>query len=73
MWTSYRWLVQIFEYIRDNPQLIVNGFHEARIPQAIDAFSAGDSDSDSLDSHNDWVDTVYTDDWVYHTWHDSYM
>ena len=30
----------MYEYIRDNPQLIVNGFIKAGISQAIDAFSA---------------------------------
>lgn len=31
-----RWLVQMHEYFLDNPQIIVNGFHKAGIPQAID-------------------------------------
>ena len=34
--TSASWLVRMFDYIDSNPQLIVNGFVEAGIPQAID-------------------------------------
>ena len=33
-----QWLVQMFKYIQDNPQIIVNGFIKAGIPQAIDSF-----------------------------------
>lgn len=45
--------MQIYEYIRDNPQLTVNGFLKAGIPQAIDTFS---SDIDSSDSDSDYID-----------------
>ena len=57
-----RWLVQMYEYIRDNPQLIVNGFIKAGISQAIDAFSADElgpnasPDEDSQGSVTDSVD-----------------
>ena len=34
-----KWIVQMFEYIRDNPSLVVNGFHKAEIPQAIDSIN----------------------------------
>lgn len=34
--TSASWLVRMFDYIHSNPQLIVNGFIEEGIPQAID-------------------------------------
>ena len=30
-----RWIVQMYEYIQDNPAIIVNGSHKAGIPQAI--------------------------------------
>ena len=33
-----QWLVQMFKYIQDNPQITVNGFIEAGIPQAVDSF-----------------------------------
>ena len=32
-----KWLVQMHEYIQDNPQLIVNGFRKAGIQEAIDS------------------------------------
>ena len=56
-----RWLVQMYEYIRDNPQLIVNGFIKAGIPQAIDAFSAdelGPNTSHDEDSQGSVTDSV---------------
>ena len=31
-----RWLVEIFQYIADNPQFIVNGFARAGITGALD-------------------------------------
>lgn len=33
-----RWLVQMYEYISSNPQIIINGFQKAGIPQATDPF-----------------------------------
>ena len=33
---SAQWMVEMAEYIADNPQFIVNGFRKAGIPQAID-------------------------------------
>ena len=34
--TSASWLVGVFDYIQNYPHLVVNGFHAAGIPQAID-------------------------------------
>ena len=56
----------MYEYIRDNPSLIVNGFVKAGIPQAIDDFQIpsedsstticdGNSDVDSTDSAVDLI------------------
>ena len=32
-----KWLVQIDEFLRANPSIIVNGFHSSEIPQSIDS------------------------------------
>ena len=32
-----KWLVEMHEYISSNPQIVVNGFHNAGIPNTIDA------------------------------------
>ena len=32
-----RWIVQMYEYIHDNPSLVVNGLYKAGIPQAINS------------------------------------
>ena len=34
--TTAIWLIEMFDYIQDNPQFIINGFLKAGIPQAID-------------------------------------
>ena len=31
-----QWLVRLFEYLSENPNIIVNGFHAAGIPQSLD-------------------------------------
>ena len=33
-----RWLEEMYGYIKENPQLVVDGFVQAGIPQAIDSF-----------------------------------
>ena len=35
-----KWLVQMFEYFQDNPQIITNSFIKAGIPQALDSYIA---------------------------------
>ena len=34
-----KWIVQMYEYIQENPQIVVNGFSKAGIPLAIDDFN----------------------------------
>ena len=59
---SAHWLVEMADYIADNPQFVVNGFRRAGIPNALDGFedeeeNAGE-DSDKLsdeDSDEDFV------------------
>ena len=43
-----KWLVEMHEYISSNPQIVVNGFHNAGIQNAIDAMMSdyGDSSRD---------------------------
>jgi hypothetical protein len=52
-----KWLVEMAEYISDNPQFITNGFRKAGIPQAIDGDdedqSDEGSDAESLDESHD--------------------
>ena len=65
-----KWLVKMYEYIRSNPSIAVNGFQKAGIPQTIDGFQAltttlttdnshddsSNSDNDSSDCENDSID-----------------
>ena len=44
-----KWLVEMFEYIADNPQFIVNGFIRAGIPGALDSIQPAE-DATSADS-----------------------
>ena len=43
-----KWLVEMHKYISSNPQIVVNGFHNAGIPNAIDTVMSdyGDSSRD---------------------------
>ena len=43
-----KWLVEMHKYISSNPQIVVNGFYNAGIPNAIDAMMSdyGDSSRD---------------------------
>lgn len=34
-----RWIVQMYKHLCDNPQIIVNGFLKARIPQPFDSYN----------------------------------
>ena len=44
-----QWLVEMSEYISDNPQIIVNGFFKSGITQAIDEVAIVDTDLDEDD------------------------
>ena len=49
-----QWLVEMFEYISDNPVFIVNGFIRSGISGALNrCFNQQDSDSESSDSEHD--------------------
>ena len=66
-----KWLVEMVEYISDNPQFIVNGFIRASISSALDDIQADDvSDdieaddvSDDTDADN-WYDELDFDDLI---------
>ena len=47
--TGAKWLVQMHEYLQDNPGLVVNGFHKAGIQQAIDSTNETVAANDSID------------------------
>ncbi len=68
---SANWLVQMFTYLADNPQFLVNGFLKSGINAALDGCLEDDSmedevtsdnDSDSDDDDNSFIDD--DDDWV---------
>ena len=42
---SGRWLVEVTEYIADNPQIVVNGFHKTGIAAALDGVLEEDGES----------------------------
>ena len=46
---SAKWLVDMAEYIADNPQFIVHGFLRAGITYALDGEEATESEGDSVD------------------------
>ena len=60
---SARWLVEATEYIADNPQIVVNGFHKTGIAAALDgvleedgeavAVHSSDSDDDEFEVPED--------------------
>ena len=55
-----KWLEEMYQYICDNPQFIVNGFLKAGIPQAVDGQLDNDSENDVIssdDSNNDITNT----------------
>ena len=55
-------LVEMFRYISDNPQFIVNGFIHAGISTALDGYTHNgedeDEDSESDESECDYVDMM---------------
>ena len=59
-----RWLEEMHSYVKDNPQLIVNGFMKAGIPQAIDLFYEEESDEaeDVEESDDEAEDIEESDD-----------
>ena len=52
---SAKWLVEMAEYIGDNPQFIVNGFAKAGICRALDGITS----DDELDDMLQWMDSDY--------------
>ena len=62
-----KWLVKMYEYIRSNPSIVVNGFLKAGIPQAIDGLQTlttnnSHNDSSNLDDDSSNCDNDSTDD-----------
>ena len=60
-----KWLEEMYEYICDNPQFIVNGFLQAGIPQALDGKLDSTNDGNSADDSNNDItnnETVDSDD-----------
>ena len=54
-----QWLVEMYEYISDNPVFIVNGFIRSGISGALNlCFNQQDSDSESSDSEHDELQSV---------------
>lgn len=45
-WTA-KWLVEMFDYLADNPQFVVRGFKRAGISDALDGYRGVDSDESS--------------------------
>lgn len=45
-----KWLVQMHEFLQDNPGLIINGFWKAGIQEAIDSTNETVSGNDSLET-----------------------
>ena len=55
-----KWLEEMYQYICDNPQFIVNGFLKAGIPKAVEGQFDNDSEIDVIfsdDSNNDITNT----------------
>ena len=61
---SAKWLVDMSDYIADNPQFIVKGFQRAGISHALDSEEAAESDGDSEDELTEVIsdDEVDIDD-----------
>ena len=65
-----QWLVKLFDYIHDNPSIVVNGFQAAHIPQLIDfgkpVFEAVEEDevgsTDDSGSEDDAYDSSSDDE-----------
>ena len=55
---SASWLVEMWDYISDNPQFIVNGFLHSGISKALD----GDDDDTSVPEDNSTMDTSDEDE-----------
>ncbi len=55
-----KWLVETFEYIEDNPKIIVNGFCRSGITDALDDKDMDEADEE--DEADEVVDVMYTDE-----------
>ena len=58
-----QWLVEMSEYISDNPQIIVNGFLKSGITQAIDEATTVDTDLDHSNPGDESSDEDVTDNY----------
>ena len=58
---SAKWLVDLAEYMSDNPQIIVNGFIRSGIPGAVDGLQE-DRDSGNESSQEEYRYTSYESD-----------
>ena len=59
---SAKWLVDMFEYVSDNPQFIVNGFRRAGITYALDDEQPAESDGDNGDESAEVISDEDFDD-----------
>ena len=59
---SAKWLVDMFEYVSDNPQFIVNGFRRAGITHALDDEQPAESDGDNGDESAEVISDEDFDD-----------
>ena len=55
-----RWLDEMYNYIEDNPQLVVNGFVKIGIPQVINLFYEEESD-EQIEQESDMKRIVMTE------------
>lgn len=58
-----QWLMSMYEHIQDNPQIVVNGFLKAEIPQALSAGGRASSPEDY--SEDDQSDDLFDDNSSY--------
>ena len=57
-----KWLVETFDHIAENPQIIVNGLFRSGIVHALDNKDVNDEDEVNEDGVNDDQVEVYTDE-----------
>ena len=58
---SGRWIVQLYEHLEDNPQIIVHGFHHAGIYDALRLIDEDDDLPEYPTSDDDYDDESDTD------------
>ena len=59
---SAKWLVEMADYISDNPQFIVNGFRRAGISEALDGYRFEEDSEEHLSDTSDYVEGFFSSD-----------